>query len=292
LPHILIRFLTVPDAKTARSSIIVATWIIGLFYLVTPILGYGAALLVGQDEIKAANPAGNLAAPQLASILGGPVFFAFISAVAFATIVAVVAGLVVAASGAFAHDFYNNVIRHGEASEEEQFKAARYTAVAISVAAIILALFAQGLNVAFLVALAFAVAASANVPTILLTIFWRRFNTTGAVAGMLVGLVSAIVLVALSPSVLTGASAEQAAAPAAIIPVDAIIPFKNPALFSVPLGLLACVIGTLLTGRGAEEEQRQGIQTDYDEIYVRSLTGISPNIDQELQEEARRPLGH
>ena len=197
-----------------------------------------------------------------------------------------------AASGAFAHDFYNNVFRNGEATEREQFNAARNTSVAISVGSIILALFAQGLNVAFLVALAFAVAASANVPTILLTIFWRRFNTTGAVAGILVGLISAIVLVALSPNVLTGASTEQAAAPAAIIPVDAIIPFKNPALFSVPLGLLACVVGTLLGGRGAEEEQRQGIQTEYDEIYVRSLTGISPNIDQELQEAARRPLGH
>ena len=157
---------------------------------------------------------------------------------------------------------------------------------------IILALFAQGLNVAFLVALAFAVAASANVPTILLTIFWRKFNTTGAVAGILVCLISAVVLVALSPSVLTGSSAEQAAAPAAIIPVDAINPFRNPALFSVPLGLLACVVGTLLTGRGAEREQREGIQTDYDEIYVRSLAGLSPNIEEELQEAARRPLGH
>jgi len=284
LPHILIRFLTVPDAQTARSSIITATWIIGLFYLLTPILGYGAVLFVGQDEIKAANPAGNLAAPQLASALGGPIFFAFISAVAFATIVAVVAGLVVAASSAFAHDFYTNVLRHGEATEREQFRAARYTAIGISVAAIVLALFAQGLNVAFLVALAFAVAASANVPTILLTIFWRKFNTIGAIAGILVGLVSAIVLVLISPSVLTGSSAEAAAAPGAIIPVEPLSPFKNPALFSVPLGLLACVIGTLLGGRGAEREQEQGIQTDYDEIYVRSLTGLSPDIEEELQE--------
>jgi cation/acetate symporter len=294
LPHILIRFLTVPDAKTARSSVITATWIIGLFYLLTPILGYGAALLVGQDAIREANPAGNLAAPQLASVLGGPIFFAFIAAVAFATIVAVVAGLVVAASSAFAHDFYTNVFRHGEATEQEQFRAARIMAVVISIFSIILALFAQGLNVAFLVALAFAVAASANVPTILLTIFWRKFNTTGAVAGILVGLVSAVILVAVSPSVLTGASAEAAATPAAIIPVDPISPFQNPALFSVPLGLLACVIGTLLGGRryAAEEEQRQGLQTDYEEIYVRSLTGISPNIGQELQDATRRPLGH
>jgi len=270
LPHILIRFLTVPDAKTARSSIIWATWIIGLFYLITPILGYGAALFVGQDAIRAQSPEGNLAAPQLASTLGGPILFAFVSAVAFATIVAVVAGLVIAASSAFAHDFYTNVIRHGEASEQEQFRAARIASVGISVAAIALALPLQGANVAFLVALAFAVAASANVPVILLTIFWRRFNSTGAVAGMIVGLVSSVGLVILSP---------------VIIGEAAIFPFEkgSPALISVPLGFLACYVGTLVGGRGAEREREQGLQTDYDEIYVRSLAGIT-DIEEELQE--------
>jgi len=197
--------------------------------------------------------------------------------------VAVVAGLVVAASSAFAHDFYTNVIRGGEATEREQLRAARYTAVGISIAAIVLALFAQSLNVAFLVALAFAVAASANVPVILLTIFWKRFNTTGAVAGILVGLISSVGLVLLSPSVLTGSSAEAAAATTAIVPVDAIFPFKNPALFSLPLGFLACYLGTLLGGRGAEREREQGLQVSYDEIYVRSLTGIS-NIEREIRE--------
>jgi cation/acetate symporter len=281
LPHILIRFLTVPDAKTARSSIVTATWIIGLFYLLTPVLGYGAALFVGQDAIAQQNPAGNTAAPQLAEALGGPIFFAFISAVAFATIVAVVAGLVVAASGAFAHDFYTNVIRGGNASEQEQFRAARFTAVGISVAAILLAIPAQNLNVAFLVALAFAVAASANVPVILLTIFWTRFNTTGAVTGILVGLISCVVLIILSPSVMTGPNPEPPLTP--IIPIDPIFPFVYPALFSVPLGILGCYLGTLLGGRGAEREREQGLQTDYDEIYVRSLTGIS-SIEQEIQE--------
>src|SRR5215212_5444819 len=283
LPHILIRFLTVPDARTARSSIITATWIIGLFYLLTPVLGYGAALIVGQDAISNANAAGNLAAPQLAEALGGPIFFAFISAVAFATIVAVVAGLVVAASSAFAHDFYSNVIRHGNASEQEQFRAARFTAVGISVVAILLAIPAANLNVAFLVALAFAVAASANVPVILLTIFWKRFNTTGAVTGMLVGLFSCIILIILSPNVFTGPSPEPPLTP--IIPIDPVIPFKYPAIFSVPLGFLGCYLGTLLGGRGAEREREEDLQTDYDEIYVRSLTGIS-NIEQELHEEA------
>ena len=283
LPHILIRFLTVPDAKTARSSIITATWIIGLFYLLTPVLGYGAALIVGQDEISNANAAGNLAAPQLAEILGGPIFFAFISAVAFSTIVAVVAGLVVAASSAFAHDFYTNVIRGGEATEQEQFRAARYAAIGISVAAILLALPAESFNVAFLVALAFAVAASANVPVILLTIFWKRFNTTGAVTGMLVGLISAVVLVILSPNVLTGPNPEPPATP--IIPIDALFPLKSPALLSVPLGFLGCYLGTILGGRGAEREREQGLQVSYDEIRVRANTGIS-NIEEEIREAA------
>src|SRR5918998_445588 len=270
LPHILIRFLTVPDAKTARASIVWATWIIGLFYLITPILGYGAALYVGQDAIRAQSPEGNLPAPQLASVLGGPILFAFVSAVAFATIVAVVAGLVIAASSAFAHDFYTNVIRGGEASEQEQFRAARVAAIGISVAAIGLSLPLEGVNVAFLVALAFAVAASANVPVILLTIFWRRFNVTGAVAGMIVGLVSSVGLVILSP---------------VIIGEAAIFPFErgSPALISVPLSLLACWLGTLLGGRGAEREREQGLQIDYDEIYVRSLTGIT-HIEEELEE--------
>ncbi len=283
LPHILIRFLTVPDAKTARSSIVTATWIIGLFYLLTPILGYGAALIVGQDEIAKANPAGNLAAPQLAEVLGGPIFFAFISAVAFSTIVAVVAGLVVAASSAFAHDFYTNVVRGGEATEQEQFRAARYAAIGISVAAILLALPAESFNVAFLVALAFAVAASANVPVILLTIFWPRFNTAGAVTGMLVGLISAVVLVLLSPNVLTGPNPEPPLTP--IIPIDAIFPLTSPALVSVPLGFLGCYLGTIFGGRGAEREREQGLQTSYDEIRVRANTGFS-NIEEEIHDAA------
>ena len=286
LPHILIRFLTVPDAKTARSSIVVATWIIGLFYLLTPVLGYGAALIVGQDAISNANAAGNLAAPQLAEALGGPIFFAFISAVAFATIVAVVAGLVVAASSAFAHDFYTNVIRGGQATQEEQFRAARYAAVGISVAAILLALPAESFNVAFLVALAFAVAASANVPVILLTIFWKKFNTTGAVTGMLVGLISAVVLVLLSPNVLTGPSPAPPATP--IIPIDALFPLKSPALISVPLGFLGCYLGTIFGGRGAEREREQGLQVSYDEIRVRANTGFS-NIEEEIKEAAPEP---
>ena len=268
LPHILIRFLTVPDAKAARRSIIVAAWIIGGFYLLTPILGYGAALIVGRSQIEQADPGGNLAAPLLAEALGGPIFLAFISAVAFATIVAVVAGLVIAASGAFAHDFYTNVVRGGEATEQEQFRAARFTSAGIAIAAIILALLLQGQNVAFLVALAFAVAASANVPVILLLIFWKNFNTMGAITGMLTGLISSVGLVILSPVILADA---------------AIFPLESPAIVSVPLGFLGCYLGTVLGGRGAEKEREQGIQVPYEEIYVRANTGIS-NIEEEITE--------
>jgi cation/acetate symporter len=270
LPHILIRFLTVPDAKAARRSIIVATWVIGGFYLLTPILGYGATLLVGRDAISAQDEGGNLAAPMLAETLGGPIFLAFIAAVAFATIVAVVAGLVIAASSAFAHDFYTNVIRGGELNEREAFKAARYTSFGISISAIILALLLQGANVAFLVALAFAVAASANVPVIVLLIFWKGFNTAGAITGMLTGLISSVGLVILSPTILGD---------------GAIFPLTSPALVSVPLGFLGCYLGTKLGGKSAEREMREGRQTSYDEIYVRANTGIS-NIEKEIHEAA------
>ncbi|AHY47866.1 sss: transporter, solute:sodium symporter (SSS) family [Rubrobacter radiotolerans] len=278
LPHILIRFLTVPDAKAARSSIVWATWIIGGFYLLTPIIGYGATLLVGRDAISAQDPSGNVAAPQLANALGGPAFLGFIAAVAFATIVAVVAGLVISASGAFAHDFYNNVIRSGQATEQEQFRAARIASAAVAIGSIVLALAFQDLNVAFLVALAFGIAASANVPVILLTIFWRKFNTVGAVTGMLTGLISAVGLTILGPNILGDA---------------AIYPFSQPpAIFSVPLGFLGCFVGTLLGGKDAEREMAEGKQTSFDEIYVRAQTGFAPNIEEELEEVAPESSRH
>jgi cation/acetate symporter len=222
------RFFTVPDAKTARSSLIIAVWIIGLVFVTMPIIGYGAALLVGQGEISGVDPGGNLAAPQLAQVLGGTIFFAFISAVAFATILAVVAGLVIAASSAFAHDFYSQVIRGGEASDQEQLRAARVAAVGVSVVSILLALLAQGVNVAILVVLTFAVAASANVPVILLTLFWKKFNTVGAVAGILVGMLASVGLILLGPTVMGE---------------GALFPLGNPALVSVPIGFLACYLG-------------------------------------------------
>jgi cation/acetate symporter len=253
LPHILIRFFTVPDAKTARKSVVYATFIIGAFYLMTPILGYGAAYFVGQDVIKKANAAGNLAAPLLAEQLGGNLFLAFVSAVAFATILAVVAGLVISAASAFAHDFYSHVLRGGRATEQEQMKAARYATLGIAVFSILLALGAQKMNVSYLVALAFCVAASANLPVIVLTLFWRRFNTAGAVTGMLVGLLGSVGLILLSPNVMD--------------PANAIFPLKNPGIVSVPLGFLGAYLGAKFFGQKEQEGK-------YDEIIVRASTGI------------------
>jgi cation/acetate symporter len=170
LPHILMRFFTVRDAKTARSSVMWATWIVGIFYVMTIFLGFGAAAFVGQDLIVSTNPAGNMAAPLLAQYLGGDFLMSFVSAVAFATILAVVAGLVLSGASAFAHDIYGQIIKKGKVTDREQMLAARYASVGVAVFSIILALFAQSLNVAFLVSLAFCIAASANLPVIVYTI--------------------------------------------------------------------------------------------------------------------------
>ncbi|MDQ0243625.1 cation/acetate symporter [Bacillus fengqiuensis] len=261
LPHILIRFFTVKDAPTARQSVVYATWIIGFFYIMTIFLGFGAAAFVGYDNIIAANAAGNMAAPLLAQVLGGDFLFAFVSAVAFATILAVVAGLVLSAASAFAHDFYSHIVRRGEATEKEQMVAARLASIGVAVISIILALFAQKMNVAFLVALAFAVAASANLPIILLTIFWRRFNTTGAVTGMLVGLFSSLILVALSPNVWNPEPG------AAILVGEAIFPLTNPGIVSIPLGFIAAIIGTLVSSKKEDAKK-------FDEIVVKANTGL------------------
>lgn len=253
LPHILIRFYTVPTAKEARTSVVWAMFIIGAFYIMTTFLGFGSAILVGQEKIIAADQAGNMAAPLLAEALGGNFFLAFISAVAFATILAVVAGLVISAAGAFAHDFYSNVLRGGKATEKEQMQVAKWASVGVGIVSIILAILAKNQNVAFLVSLAFAVAASANLPVILFSLFWKRFNTTGAVTGILTGLFSSIFLVLISPNLMD--------------PEDALFPLGNPAIVSVPLGFIGAWLGTVFS-REPEAEQK------FTELYVWSNTGI------------------
>jgi cation/acetate symporter len=261
LPHILMRFFTVKDAKTARQSVVSATWLIGIFYVMTLFLGFGAAAFVGNATIVAADKGGNMAAPLLAQALGGDFLFAFISAVAFATILAVVTGLVLTAASAFSHDFYNSIVRKGQATEKEQVGVARWAAVGVSVVSILLAFAASKLNVAFLVAVAFAIAASANLPVILFTIFWKRFNTTGAVVGMLTGLLSALILVCASPSVWSVKPG------AAMLVGEPWFPLSNPGIISIPLGFLGAILGTLLSKKNADDAK-------YQEIQVRGNTGL------------------
>lgn len=269
LPHVLMRFYTVPSAKEARRSVVWAIWLIGIFYLFTLVLGYGAGALVGPDAIRAAPGGVNSAAPLLAFELGGAVLLGLISAVAFATILAVVAGLTITAAASFAHDIYASVIKDGKVDPDKEVRVARITVVAIGLLAIVGGIFANGQNVAFLVALAFAVAASANLPTILYSLFWKRFNTSGALWSMYGGLISCIVLIALSPVVsgkvdpVTGASLSMIKDTS----VDfAIIPLENPGLISIPLAFVLGIVGTYLS-------KTPPAAGKFAEMEVRSLTG-------------------
>ncbi|WP_327322753.1 cation acetate symporter [Streptomyces sp. NBC_01210] len=268
LPHILIRFYTVPTAKAARKSVIWAIGIIGAFYLMTIVLGFGAAALLKPGDIIASNKAGNTAAPLAALEIGGgagsaggSILLAVISAVAFATILAVVAGLTLASSSSFAHDIYANVIRRGKATEKEEVRAARWATVAIGVVSIALGALARDLNVAGLVALAFAVAASANLPTILYSLFWKRFTTQGALWSIYGGLTASVVLVLFSP-VVSGKPTSM------FKTVDFYwFPLENPGIVSIPLGFLLGWLGSLLSKEEADKVK-------YAELEVKSLTGI------------------
>jgi len=262
LPHILVRFYTVPDAKTARHSVVWAMVLIGSFYIMTTFLGFGAATIVGRDFIGK-NGGINMSAPLLANALAGSVFFAFICAIAFATILAVVAGLTISASTSFAHDVWTNIVHNGtERSPGEERRVARIAAFVVGAVAIAIALtLGPTANVAFLVALAFAVAASANVPVIVLSIFWKRFNTPGAVWGLATGLVASIVLIFLSPSLMSPDGKH-------FFNHAAIFPLENPGILSVPIGFLGAYLGTLLGGRESVAEAK------FTELEVRANTGL------------------
>lgn len=259
LPHVLMRFYTVPTARDARRSVTWAIGLIGAFYLFTLVLGYGAAVLVGPEAIKAAPGGVNSAAPLLAFELGGTVLLAVISGVAFATILAVVAGLTITAAASFSHDIYNSVIRQGAATADEEVRVARITALVIGALSIVGGIAANGQNVAFLVALAFAIAASANLPSILFSLYWKRFNTRGTVWSIVGGLTSALVLIIFSPAV--------SGSPKAMFPsVDfAWFPLTNPALISVPIGFLLAWLGTITSSEDNADKQA--------EMEVRSMTG-------------------
>ena len=301
LPHILMRFFTVPNAKAARTSVAWAMVLIGVFYLTTAAIGLGAALLVGQDNIgkhvsdvyairyinqhpKQATELNaklrrdgfivpekntNMAAPLLAQELGGPLLTAFVSAVAFATILAVVAGLTIAASSAFAHDIWQNVVRDGKGDEREHVLVARTTAVVFGVVAIFFSIGLRNANVAFLVGLAFAIAASANVPPLLFALSWKRFSRTGAMTGMLVGLGSSLLLIAVGPAVM-GIDPPGTPFPH-LIEHAPLFPLSNPGLISIPLGFLGAIIGTL-AARDPESESA------FAQLQVRANTGLGAEI--------------
>ncbi|WP_231445856.1 cation acetate symporter [Brevibacterium zhoupengii] len=262
LPHVLMRFYTVPSAKEARRSVVWAIWLIGGFYLFTLVLGYGAAALVGADAIENAPGGVNSAAPLLALHLGGPILMGFISAVAFATILAVVAGLAITAAASFAHDIYASVIKKGKVEDPDaEVKIARRTVIVIGAVAIIGGIGVQGQNIAFLVALAFAVAASANLPTIVYSLFWKRFTTRGAVWSIYGGLGSAIVLIAFSPVV---SGSETAMIPGADF---VLFPLSNPGIISIPLGFILGWIASI-TDKTVESPELAA------EMDVRAHTGF------------------
>lgn len=288
LPHVLMRFFTVPSAKAARTSVGWAMILVGVFYLLTSVIGFGAATIVGQTHIgkhivdaqairyiarnqqqaDARNAElskygyivtrqdSNVAAPVLAEDIGGPLLFAFVAAAAFATILAVMAGLTIAASSAFAHDIWYTLVRKKEGSEQEHVLVARTTAVAVAALAIFLSIKLRGVNVAFLIGLAFAVAASANVPALILSLTWKRFTRAAAITSMLTGLISSLALIALSPSVMHE---------------RALFPLNNPAIVSLPLSVLAAILVTFATRDKPSEDM-------FNQLRVRSNTGLGAEV--------------
>src|SRR5436190_14586242 len=258
LPHILMRFYTVPDARAARTSVFYATGLIGFFYLLTFVLGFGAMVLVGPDTIKAVDKGGNMAAPLLAETLGGTPFLGFIAAVAFATILAVVAGLTLSGAAALSHDLWVNVVRHGEASAGEQLRVARLATVLLGIIAVVLGITFKGQNVAFMVSLAFAIAASGNFPALFLSMFWRRFSTAGAVASMTTGTVSAVLLIYFSPTLQVDVLHHPAA----------LFPLRNPGLITLPLAFLTGAVASLVWPDTVSAER-------FAEVERRALLGVA-----------------
>ena len=244
LPHILMRFYTVPDARAARTSVFYATGLIGFFYLMTFVLGFGAMVLVGPDAIRAVDPGGNMAAPLLAEMLGGTPLLGFIAAVAFATILAVVAGLTLSGAAALSHDLWVNVVRHAHADAKEQLRVARIATILLGIGAILLGITFKGQNVAFMVSLAFAIAASANFPALVLSIFWRRCTTAGAVASMAVGTIVTLALIWTSPTIQIDVLKRS----------EAWFPLKNPALITIPLSFAVGIVVSLFTAEAARAD--------------------------------------
>ncbi|CCP04569.1 Cation/acetate symporter actP [Erwinia amylovora Ea644] len=265
LPHILMRFFTVSDAREARKSVFYATGLMGYFYFLTFIIGFGAILLVGanpafKDAGGALLGGNNMAAVHLADAVGGSLFLGFISAVAFATILAVVAGLTLAGASAVSHDLYASVMRKGQASERDELRVSKITVVALGMVAILLGILFEKQNIAFMVGLAFSIAASCNFPIILLSMYWSKLTTRGAMTGGWLGLLTAVILMILGPTVWVEVLGHT----------RAIFPYEYPALFS----MLVAFIGTWLFSITDNSAQGAGERLRFRAQFVRSQTGV------------------
>jgi len=266
LPHILMRFFTVADAKEARKSVFFATSFIGYFYILTFVIGFGAITLVATnpDYIDPAThtlKGGiNMAAIWLADAVGGNLLLGFISAVAFATILAVVSGLTLAGASAVSHDIYASVLRRGRANDKTEMQVSKAATVVLGIVAIVLGIAFEKQNIAFMVGLAFAIAASSNFPVLLLSVVWKKLTTRGAVLGGFIGLIVAVTLTVLSPAIWVAVLGNKVA----------IFPFSNPALFSMPLAFFCC---WLFSVTDSSERAKKDI-AGFDAQYVRSQTGI------------------
>ncbi|MGM7723073.1 solute symporter family protein [Metabacillus sp. Hm71] len=254
LPHILVRVFTVKDARAVRKSIITSTWIIGLFYCIMLVLGIGAVALVGWERLIEVDATGNLSALLLSSVLGGDFLVAFISAIAFATILAVVTGLVTAATSSFTHDIYHHVLRKGKATERQQMQVAKLAAVCVGLLSIILSLSLKESNVTYLVSFTFAIAAATNLPLLLFTLYWKRFNSTGAIVGVLSGLSGSLLVVLLGPQM-------------ELLGNKMLIPLENPGIIAIPCGFLGAILGTLFSKKGVDEEM-------FTKLVVQAQTGV------------------
>jgi cation/acetate symporter len=265
LPHILMRFFTVADAKDARKSVFWATTFIGYFYILTFIIGFGAIVLVGTNPqyLDAAGKligGNNMAAVHLSQAVGGDLMLGFISAVAFATILAVVAGLTLAGASAVSHDLYANVIRKGAVDDRAELRVSRLATLALGVIAILLGIAFEQQNIAFMVGLAFAIAASANFPVLILSMYWKKLTTRGAVTGGLVGLATAVILTVLSKAIWVDV----------IGFADAIFPYSAPALFSMAAAFLTTWLVSVIDHSKAAAQERSAFEAQH----IRSLTGI------------------
>ncbi|MEN2767934.1 solute symporter family protein [Ornithinibacillus xuwenensis] len=265
LPHILIRLFTVRNTMEVRRSLMSSTWIIGVFYIMTLVLGFGTVALLGYSGLIGDDPTGNLAAPLLAKAVGGDFLLAFVSAIAFTTIVAVVAGLVISATTAFSYDIFHHILKKGQSTEMEQLRAARWTAVGIGIISTLFALRLETINVTFLVSMTFVVAASSNFPVLVLTIYWKRFTHVGAVTGMVSGMAASILLVLLGPHVMNPADGW--------IVKEAVISLYNPGIIAIPIGFLGAYLGTIFSSKYMQSEQA------YKRFFIQSQTGIKARGD-------------